>query len=203
MADLIDDQTVALVGSAGNYAHGLIDPIEEIGRARALARHRPARRRLPRRLAAPLGRAPRLRRPALGLPRARRHLDLRRHAQVRLRAQGLQRPAVPRQGRCASASTSPSRPGPAVCTSRRASRARAAAASSPRPGPRCVSTGESGYLAAADAHHAHGDDDQGRHPRDPRARGDRRSALPRSPSRRRTTSTSTWSTTRSSPRAGA
>ena len=31
MADLIDDQTVALVASAGNYAHGLIDPIAEIG----------------------------------------------------------------------------------------------------------------------------------------------------------------------------
>jgi len=31
MADLVDDQTIALVGSAGNYAHGLIDPIEEIG----------------------------------------------------------------------------------------------------------------------------------------------------------------------------
>ena len=30
MADLIDDQTIALVGSAGDYAHGLIDPIEEI-----------------------------------------------------------------------------------------------------------------------------------------------------------------------------
>ncbi len=30
MADLVDDQTVALVGSAANYAHGLIDPIEEI-----------------------------------------------------------------------------------------------------------------------------------------------------------------------------
>ena len=30
MADLIDDQTIALVGSAGNYPHGLIDPIPEI-----------------------------------------------------------------------------------------------------------------------------------------------------------------------------
>lgn len=30
MAELIDDQTIALVGSAGDYAHGLIDPIEEI-----------------------------------------------------------------------------------------------------------------------------------------------------------------------------
>jgi sphinganine-1-phosphate aldolase len=31
MAALIDDQTICLVGSAANYAHGLIDPIEEIG----------------------------------------------------------------------------------------------------------------------------------------------------------------------------
>ena len=31
MADAIDDDTIALVGSAGDYAHGLIDPIEEIG----------------------------------------------------------------------------------------------------------------------------------------------------------------------------
>lgn len=30
MAELIDDQTIALVGSAGDYAHGLIDPITEI-----------------------------------------------------------------------------------------------------------------------------------------------------------------------------
>ena len=30
MADLIDDQTIALVGSAGDYAHGLIDPIPQI-----------------------------------------------------------------------------------------------------------------------------------------------------------------------------
>ncbi|MCB0931540.1 MAG: aminotransferase class V-fold PLP-dependent enzyme [Mycobacterium sp.] len=30
MAQLMDDQTIALVGSAGDYAHGLIDPIEEI-----------------------------------------------------------------------------------------------------------------------------------------------------------------------------
>ncbi len=30
MAALVDDQTIVLVGSAANYAHGLIDPIEEI-----------------------------------------------------------------------------------------------------------------------------------------------------------------------------
>lgn len=36
MGALIDDNTIALVGSAGDYAHGLIDPIPEIG-ALALA----------------------------------------------------------------------------------------------------------------------------------------------------------------------
>ncbi len=37
MADLVDDQTIAVIGSAANYAHGLIDPIEEIA---ALAQSR-------------------------------------------------------------------------------------------------------------------------------------------------------------------
>jgi sphinganine-1-phosphate aldolase len=31
VADLIDDSTVAIVGSAGNYGYGTIDPIEELG----------------------------------------------------------------------------------------------------------------------------------------------------------------------------
>ena len=42
MADLVDDQTIALVGSAGNYAHGLIDPIEEmaeLARTRRIGLH--------------------------------------------------------------------------------------------------------------------------------------------------------------------
>lgn len=42
MADLVDDQTVALVGSAGNFAHGLIDPIEELAelaRSRGIGLH--------------------------------------------------------------------------------------------------------------------------------------------------------------------
>jgi glutamate/tyrosine decarboxylase-like PLP-dependent enzyme len=30
MRDLVDDQTIALVGSAGDYGHGLVDPIEQI-----------------------------------------------------------------------------------------------------------------------------------------------------------------------------
>ena len=37
MTGLVDDNTICLVGSAGDYAHGLIDPIDEIG---ALARDR-------------------------------------------------------------------------------------------------------------------------------------------------------------------
>ena len=32
MAALVDENTIAIVGSAGNYAHGLIDPIPELGR---------------------------------------------------------------------------------------------------------------------------------------------------------------------------
>ncbi len=32
MADLIDENTIAIVGSAANYAHGLIDPIPALGR---------------------------------------------------------------------------------------------------------------------------------------------------------------------------
>ncbi|MBI1377041.1 MAG: aminotransferase class V-fold PLP-dependent enzyme [Frankiales bacterium] len=42
MAGLIDDQTIALVGSAANYAHGLIDPIEaiaELAQSRGLGLH--------------------------------------------------------------------------------------------------------------------------------------------------------------------
>ena len=37
MADLMDDDTIAIVGSAGDYAHGLIDPIDRLG---ALAQER-------------------------------------------------------------------------------------------------------------------------------------------------------------------
>jgi glutamate/tyrosine decarboxylase-like PLP-dependent enzyme len=38
MADMIDEQTIAIVGSAANYAHGLIDPIEELSEL-AQSRH--------------------------------------------------------------------------------------------------------------------------------------------------------------------
>ena len=49
VADHIDANTVALMGSAPNYGYGTIDPIARAGRARARARRRPARRRVPRR----------------------------------------------------------------------------------------------------------------------------------------------------------
>ena len=72
MAELIDDQTIAIMGSACNYGYGTIDPIAELGGAGPGARRRPARRRLPRRLHPPvrpeeLG----LRHPGVRLPRAR------------------------------------------------------------------------------------------------------------------------------------
>ena len=65
---------------------------------RARARRRPARRRLPRRVHPAVRPGARLRHPGLRLPRPRRHLDLGRHPQVRLRVQGHLGAAVPRQG---------------------------------------------------------------------------------------------------------
>ena len=37
VAELIDEQTVAIVGSAGNYGYGTIDPIAELGGSRSSA----------------------------------------------------------------------------------------------------------------------------------------------------------------------
>jgi sphinganine-1-phosphate aldolase len=98
MADLIDDQTIALVGSAGDYAHGLIDPIEEIA---ALAQERGIGMHVDGclgRIPVALGRGARLRHPAVGLPRPGRDVDLGRHPQVRVRAQGHLDAVLPEQG---------------------------------------------------------------------------------------------------------
>ena len=46
VAELVDDQTIAIMGSAGNYAYGTVDPIAELAGARAGARGGHARRRL-------------------------------------------------------------------------------------------------------------------------------------------------------------
>ena len=56
----ITDRTVAVVGSAVQFPHGVVDPIEETGRDRGGARDRLAHRRLPRRVRPAVGRAARL-----------------------------------------------------------------------------------------------------------------------------------------------
>ena len=93
--DHITDRTVALIGSAGTYPHGLIDPIPALGALALEHEHRPARRRLPRRVHPRLGEGLRLRPHPVRPRRARRDVDLRRHAQVRLRAEGQLGRAVP------------------------------------------------------------------------------------------------------------
>ena len=74
---------------------------------RARARRRPARRRLPRRLHPAVGRGARVRHPAVRLPRTRRHVSI--SADTHKYGYGLKGTsvlAVPRHGRCATASTS-------------------------------------------------------------------------------------------------
>ena len=55
MEALVDDNTIALIASAGNYGYGTIDPVEELAALAAVAGHRTARRRLSRRLHPPVG----------------------------------------------------------------------------------------------------------------------------------------------------
>ena len=117
---LVDDNTVALVGSAGTYPHGLIDPIERAVDARRRAGHQPPRRRLPRRVHPRLGSGARPSGADVRLPAARCHVDQRRHPQVRLRSEGLERAALPHARSCAASSTSSCPTGPAGCTPRRA-----------------------------------------------------------------------------------
>ena len=74
--------------------------------------------------------------PLVRLPRSRRHDDLGRHAQVRLRLQGHVGARCSATRRCATASTSSRPTGPAASTARPASTARARAACSPRRGRR-------------------------------------------------------------------
>ncbi len=54
VAELIDDNTIALVGSACNYGYGTIDPIAELAELALEPRRRAARRRLPRRVHPPV-----------------------------------------------------------------------------------------------------------------------------------------------------
>ncbi len=202
MDDLVDDQTIALVGSAANYAHGLIDPIEEIA---ALAQSRGIGMHVDGCLGGWL--LPWVERlgydvPPLGLPRTGSHVDLGRHAQVRLRAQGLERAALPRQG--------PAQ-GPVLHLpglARRSVRVAGLRGLAQRRDHR-LDVGRDardrgvGLPRRRRRHHAHRRDHPRRHPR--RASPSSRSSATRpssSRSRRRTTSTSTSSTTRSWRRAG-
>ena len=92
-----DDRTILLVGSAVSYAHGVVDPIPELGQL-ALERGRPAaRRRLHRRVRAAVLPAARRAGDRLRLLRAGRDVDLDGLPQVRLLPQGRVGHPVPRR----------------------------------------------------------------------------------------------------------
>ena len=120
VAEHIDDQTIAIVGSACNYGYGTIDPIEELGDAGARARRRPARRRLPRRLHPPVRPGARLRRSRSSTsasPGSRASRPTPTSTATRSRAP---RRCCSATRRCATRSTSSSPTGAAASTSRRA-----------------------------------------------------------------------------------
>ena len=98
--------TVALVGSAGTYPHGLDRPDP---RARRSSRSNTASGCTSTAASAgssSRGRRTRLRRTPFDFRVPGVTSISRRHAQVRLRAKGSSRPAVPRRSRCAATSTS-------------------------------------------------------------------------------------------------
>ena len=97
MRRAITRRTVVLVGSAPGFPHGVVDPDRRALGARARARRRAPRRRLPRRLRPALGAPPRLSRAGFRLFARRRELDVRRHAQVRLRCEGHVGRPLPRR----------------------------------------------------------------------------------------------------------
>ena len=124
----INRNTVLLVGSAGNYPYGTIDPIGGALGSRRRARRRPARRRLPGRLHPALGRTARLRDPALRLPApraSRRSRPTRTSTATDRRAPRCWSSAT---RRCGATSTSRARTGRVACTHRPASAAAARAA---------------------------------------------------------------------------
>ncbi len=95
---MIDRNTVMILGSAPEYPHGLIDPIEAMGEIAQ-------RHGIPLHVDACVGgfilpfmEMNGVALAAVGLPRARRHLDLGRPAQVRLRCQGRVDDHLPQPG---------------------------------------------------------------------------------------------------------
>ena len=98
VAKLIDENTIAIVGSACNYGYGTIDPISELS---DLALERGIGLHVDGCLGGfilPWGQELGYDIPRVRLPRPGRHVDLGRHAQVRLRLQGHVGARVPRQG---------------------------------------------------------------------------------------------------------
>ena len=98
VADLIDDSTVAIIGSACNYGYGTVDPIAELG---ALAQERGIGLHVDGCLGGfilPWGEQLGYPVPPVRLPGAGRDLDLGRHPQVRLRPQGHVGAALPGPG---------------------------------------------------------------------------------------------------------
>ena len=97
MEAAITDRTVLLVASAASYAHGVVDPVEEIGPLAWSAASRCTSTAASAVGCSPTS-APRRRRPALRPVGARGDLAQRGPAQVRLRPEGRVRGAVRRRG---------------------------------------------------------------------------------------------------------
>ena len=106
MEALIDENTIALIASAGNYGYGTIDPVEELA---ALAASRGIGLHVDGCLGGfilPWGEQLGYDIPPFDFRVRRRHVDLRRHAQVRLRRSRARRSSCSATERCATASTS-------------------------------------------------------------------------------------------------
>ena len=106
MRDHVDDQTVALIGSACNYGYGTVDPIGELS---DLALEKGIGLHVDACLGGfilPFGRELGYDIPAFDYRVPGRDLDLGRHPQVRLRLQGLVGAAASAPRRCATRSTS-------------------------------------------------------------------------------------------------
>ena len=105
MAAAVTDRTVLVVGSAPQYPQGVVDPIPAIAELAASVG-----RQLPCRcvhgwVRAALRRDARARRPGLGLPGRRGALDLGRHPQARLCAEGRVGDPPPDEGAAAGTRT--------------------------------------------------------------------------------------------------
>ena len=152
VADLIDDQTIAIIGSACNYGYGTIDPIDGARRARpssgasactstaasAASSSRSAR-----------SSATTSRCSTSGCPGVTSiSADTHKYGYA---LQGHARSCCSATRRCATASTSSSPTGRAASTARRASRAPAPAACSPRRGRRWCSSAARATCGYAEA----------------------------------------------------